>query len=141
MKRSFVLLVVLFLFIAGCSKKDEVKLSVSGSNAFALDMGKEWEVQALTELHGFETVEQDDSYAARIFYSIDVITPGDQVLKSLFTKENNRKEAEEFKSLKLDAQFNIDGDYPVGKYKAVFNIKDMNSNKTLKDTVGFNLEK
>lgn len=141
MKRLLLLSVALFLVVAGCSKKEEVKLSTSGTNAFALDMGKQWEVQALTELHGFEIREKDESYSARIFYSIDVITPENKVLKSLFTRENNTKEAEEFKSLKLEAQFNIDGDYPVGKYRAVFNIKDVNSNKLLKDTVGFSLEK
>lgn len=141
MKKIVLLFGLLIIFISGCSKKEEVKLSTTGSNAFALDMGKGWEVQALTELHGFDITEKDGQHSARVFYTIDVISPENQVLKSIFTKENNKKESEEFKSLKLEAQFNIDGDYPVGKYKAVFNIKDMISGKTMKDTVGFNLEK
>lgn len=141
MKNVILLVSALFIFLTGCSKKEEVKLSTSGSNAFALDMGKGWEVQALTELHGFDLTKKDGQHFARIFYTVDVITSENQVLNSLFTRESDKKEAEEFKSMKLEAQFNIDGDYTPGKYMAVFNIKDMISNKTLKDTVHFSLEK
>jgi hypothetical protein len=141
MKKIILLFGLMFIIFAGCSKKEDIKLSTAGSNAFALDMGKGWEVQAITELHGFDLSEKDGEYFARVFYAVDIITPDNKTIRSLFTKENDKKDSEEIKSLKLEAQFNIDGDYPVGNYKAVFNIKDMVSNKTLKDTVGFVLQK
>ncbi len=141
MKKIILLFGVIFIFFTGCSKKEEIKLTTAGSNAFALDMGKGWEVQALTELHGFDLSEKDGKYFARVFYTIDVITPDNKTIRSLFTKESDKNGSEEIKSVKLEAQFNIDGDYPAGNYKAVFNIKDRISNKTLKDTVGFVLQK
>ena len=141
MKKLIFSFSILILLFAGCSKKEDVKLSTSGSNAFGLDMGGSWEVQALTELRGFDTQKKDGQFYSRVFFTIDVITPDNQVLSSLFTKEDDKKDSEEFKSMKLEAQFNVDSNYPVGKYKAVFNIKDMISNKAMKDTVSFTLEK
>jgi len=140
MKKIYLLSVVLLLLMAGCSKEEEVKLSVSGTNAFAMNMGKGWEVQALTEVHGFKINEKDDMYSARIFFTVDIITASGQTLKSIFTKEVDKKEKETFKGINLEAQFNIGADYTAGKYKAVFNIKDMFSGKSTQDTTSLKLE-
>ena len=141
MKKNFTFLILALLFFAGCSKKEDVKLTTSGKNAFADDLGGSWEVQALTELHGFDQNKTDGKYIASIFYSVDVITNDGKVLRSLFTKQVDKKESEKITGINLEAQFNIDGSYPAGKYKLVFNIKDMSSNKTLKDTTSLSLEK
>ncbi len=141
MKKIFMFLALALLLFAGCSKKEEVKLTTSGKNAFADDLGGSWEVQALTELHGFDQNNNDGKYIASIFYSVDVITTDGKVLKSLFTKQVDKKESEKITGVNLEAQFNIDGSYPSGKYKLVFNIKDMLSNKTLKDTAVVKLER
>jgi len=140
MKKIILLFGVIFIFFTGCSKKEEIKLTTAGSNAFALDMGKGWEVQALTEVHGFKINEKDDMYSARIFFTVDIITASGQTLKSIFTKEVDKKEKETFKGINLEAQFNIGADYTAGKYKAVFNIKDMFSGKSTQDTTSLKLE-
>lgn len=141
MKKNFTFFVLALLLFTGCSKKEEVKLTTSGKNAFADDLGGSWEVQALTELHGFDQDEKDGKYIASIFYSVDVITIDGKVLRSLFTKQVDKKKSEKITGINLEAQFNIDGSYPSGNYKLVFNIKDMLSNKTLKDTAAVKLER
>lgn len=141
MKKIFTFLVLILLLVIGCSKKNEVQLTTSGKNAFAADVDGSWEVQALTELHGFDQQEKDGNYTASIFYSVDVITSDGKILKSLFTKQVDKKESEKITGVKLEAQFNINGSYPAGRYKLVFNIKDILSNKTLKDTASLKLER
>ena len=140
-KVSVFLLFVGIIFINGCSKKEEVKLTASGNNAFAIDMGQGWEVQALTELHGFKQNEKDGKFSTSIFYSVDMITTDNKLLKSLFTKQVDKKQTEKINSVNLEAEFNIDGSYPPGNYKVVFNIKDLFSNQTLRDTTTLRLEK
>lgn len=137
----FVLLFAGVIFINGCSKKEEVKLTTSGNNAFAIDMGQGWEVQALTELHEFKQNEKDGKFSASIFYSIDVITTDNKLLKSLFTKQVDKKQPEKINGINLEAEFNIDGSYPPGNYKVVFNIKDLLSKQSLQDTTDLKLEK
>ncbi len=141
MKKIFTFLVLILLLVIGCSKKNEVQLTTSGKNAFAADVDGSWEVQALTELHGFDQQKKDGNYTASIFYSVDVITSDGKILKSLFTKQVDKKESEKITGVKLEAQFNINGSYPAGRYKLVFNIKDILSNKTLKDTASLKLER
>ena len=140
-KVSVFLLFVGIIFINGCSKKEEVKLTASGNNAFAIDMGQGWEVQALTELHGFKQNEKDGKFSTSIFYSVDMITTDNKLLKSLFTKQVDKKQTEKINGVNLEAEFNIDGSYPPGNYKVVFNIKDLFSNQTLRDTTTLRLEK
>ena len=140
-KVSVFLLFVGIIFINGCSKKEEVKLTASGNNAFAIDMGQGWEVQALTELHGFKQNEKDGKFSTSIFYSVDMITTDNKLLKSLFTKQVDKKQPEKINGVNLEAEFNIDGSYPPGNYKVVFNIKDLFSNQTLRDTTTLRLEK
>ena len=137
----FVLLFVGTIFVNGCSKKEEVKLTTSGRNAFAIDMGQGWEIQALTELHGFEQNERNGKFVASIFYSVDVITTDNKVLKSLFTKQVDKKESDKINGVNLEAGFNLDESYPPGNYKVVFNIKDLLSNQSLQDTTALKLEK
>ncbi|MGA8263815.1 MAG: hypothetical protein WB779_05195, partial [Ignavibacteriaceae bacterium] len=120
---------------------EEVKLTTSGRNAFAIDMGQGWEVQALTELHGFELNKKNGKFVASIFYSVDVITTDNKVLKSLFTKQVDKKESDKINGVNLEAGFNLDESYPPGNYKVVFNIKDLLSNQSLQDTTILKLEK
>lgn len=140
MKKTFFIFVLLILLFPACSDKEEIKLTTAGSNAIAMNIGKGWEVTALTELSGFAQDENNKTFTAKIFYSVDVLTKDGKTLRSIFTKQIDKNEKESISSLKIEAQFNIGPDYSTGKYKAVFNIKDMISNKTTKDTVGFSLD-
>ena len=137
----FILLIAGLIFTNSCSKKEEVKLTTSGKNAFAIDMGQGWEVQALTELHGFKQAEKEEKFIASVFYSVDVIGVDNKILKSLFTKQVDKNESEKINGINLEAEFNLDESYPAGNYKVVFNIKDLLSNRTLRDTTGLKLER
>jgi hypothetical protein len=142
LKNIIFILIALGLFlIAGCSKKEEVKLTTSGGNAFAIETGGNWDVQALTGLHGFAQDKKDDKYIASVFYTVDIITTDGKMLKSLFTKQVDKKESEKISGINLEAEFNLDESYPPGDYKLIFNIKDLLSNKTLQDTTNLKLEK
>ena len=137
----FVLLFAGMIIVNGCSKKEELKLTTSGRNAFAIDMGQGWEVQALTELHGFEQNKKNGKFIASIFYSVDVITTDNKILKSLFTKQVDKKESDKINGVNLEAGFKLDESYPPGNYKVVFNIKDLLSNQSIQDTTELKLEK
>lgn len=142
MRNIIFILIALGLFLAtGCSKKEEAKLTTSGGNTFAIEMGGNWDVQALTELHGFVQNEKDGKYIASVFYTVDIITTDGKMLKSLFTKQIDRKESEKISGISLEAEFNLDESYPAGDYKLIFNIKDLLSNKALQDTTNLKLEK
>jgi len=142
LRNIFFILIVLGLFLAiGCSKKEEEKLTTSGGNAFAIETGGNWDIQALTELHGFVQNKKDDKYIASVFYTVDIITTDGKTLKSLFTKQVDKKESEKISGINLEAEFNLDESYPAGDYKIIFNIKDLLSNKTLQDTTNLKLEK
>ena len=118
-----------------------MKLSTSGGNTFAIEMGGNWDVQALTELHGFVQNEKDGKYIASVFYTVDIITTDGKLLKSLFTKQIDKKESEKINGISLEAEFNLDESYKAGDYKLIFNIKDLLSNKALQDTTNLKLEK
>ncbi len=106
-----------------------------------MDTGQGWDVQALTEIHGFSQNEKDGKYIASIFYSVDVITTDNKILKSLFTKQIDKKESDKINGINLEAEFILDESYPAGNYKVIFNIKDLLSNISLKDTTELKLEK
>ena len=142
MKNIFFILIALGLLLStGCSKKEEVKLTTSGSNAFAIETGENWDIQALTELHGFVQNKKNDKYIASVFYTVDIITTDGKMLKSLFTKQVDKKESEKISGINLEAEFSLDESYPAGDYKLIFNIKDLLSNKALRDTTNLKLEK
>lgn len=139
MKFSVFILSSLMLIFYSCSKKEEVKLTAFSTEAFAYNMGDSSEVDATTQVKGFQQEKKNGSYYATLSYDVDLITPKGDTVKSIVSKVVDKIHKEEMMDAQLDAQFDIDSTYKNGKYKVLFRIKDALSGKVATSTANFNL--
>ena len=139
MKFSVFILSSLMLIFYSCSKKEEVKLTAFSTEAFAYNMGDSSEVDATTQVKGFQQEKKNGSYYATLSYDVDLITPKGDTVKSIVSKVVDKIHKEEMMDAQLDAQFDIDSTYKNGKYKVLFRIKDALSGKVTTSTANFNL--
>jgi hypothetical protein len=141
MRYSFVIIIVLFIFLLGsCSKKKEEKLKVYNSTAFAYDLGdNSWEVDASARVKGFTQTEEGNMYKASLAYEINLITPENDTIKSLISKVVDKSEKEIMSDTGLEAQFDLDSTYTDGTYKLLWNVKDVATNDTASATTNFKL--
>ncbi len=133
---------IIFFFIAGCSKKEEVKMAAFSPEAFAYDIGDGWEVNATVRIKGFKVTKEENSnlYKASVSYSTDLITPADSTIKNVFEDIIHKSDSEKIVDIPLEAQFNIDSTFKPGNYKIMYHINDNNSGDTLLALVRFKLE-
>lgn len=138
MKNLFLLMSILLLLIS-CSKKEEVKFEAFSPEAFAYDIGDSWEVNATINVRGFTKIERGNKYFVSLSYSVDLLKPDGEATNDIFSniKEVNEKEIND---VQLEAQFDLDKTYSLGKYTVVFSIKDNNSEKTTSAEAEFELE-
>ncbi len=139
MKFSVFILSALMLIFYSCSKKEEAKLTAFSTEAFAYNMGDSSEVDATTQVKGFQQEKKNGSYYATLSYDVDLITPKGDTVKSIVSKVVDKIHKEEMMDAQLDAQFDIDSTYKNGKYKVLFRIKDALSGKVATSTANFNL--
>jgi len=141
MKINYSIIILAFLVIAGCGKKDEYKLEAFNPEAFAYDLGESWEVNALIHVKGFKQREdsQSGTFEASLDYSVDLITPEGGKISKIFTDSSNETNDEEFQDLQLEVQFELDSTYKLGKYKLIFDIKDNFSDNSTTSPVEFEL--
>lgn len=141
MKNFVNLSLVLLIAFFGCSKKAEVKLTAFNAEAFAYDLSDGWELNSTVRIKGFTYKEENKKFLSSMDFTVDLITPKGDTLKSLFKgndkKENNEKAAD----IPLEAQVNLDSTYKAGKYKVVFNIKDNFSGQTTTTEKEFEISK
>jgi hypothetical protein len=140
MKALIISAIGLLLIISACSKKEE-KLEVFNAEAFAYDLGNSWEVDATTRVKGFKQNENNNKYTARIGYTIDLVKPNGDTVKSVLSKTEDKVNDEEFMDVPVDVQFDLDSTYADGEYKVIFNIKDAETGNTGSASASFKLEK
>lgn len=121
------------------STKQEMKLTAFSPEAFAYELDKGWEVDATTRIKGFTQIESDNKYKAKISFTVDLITPAGKTIKDVDKKIADKIGGEKMMDTGLETQFDLDTTYVSGKYKVVFNIKDMNSGKTTTSSAEFQL--
>ncbi|MEJ2103864.1 MAG: hypothetical protein P8X47_04715 [Ignavibacteriaceae bacterium] len=138
MNKSIIFIFIL-LFSFSCSKKEEVKFEAFSPEAFAYDIGDSWEVNTTVNVRGFTKIEKGNKYFVSLSYSVDLLKPDGEATKDIFSnlKDVNEKEIND---VQLEAQFDLDKTYSLGKYKVVFSIKDNNSEKTTSAEAEFELE-
>ncbi|MFA6981207.1 MAG: hypothetical protein WC209_17910 [Ignavibacteriaceae bacterium] len=130
MKKYFILLS--FLFIFGCGKKEETKLQAVNPEAAAFDMGDSAsEVNASVIVKGFQQNEADGFFNSELSYSVDLQRPDGSLVKDKFSDVTTNKGKEKQTDQQLNIQFELDSTFVKGKYKLVINIKDKNSAQTV----------
>lgn len=139
MKALMVSAILLLIITTGCSKKEE-KLEVYNAEAFAYDLGGSWEVDATTRVKGFTQTEKDNKYTAKISYSIDLVKPDGQTVKSILSKTEDKVNDESFIDVPVEIQFDLDSTYQNGDYKIIFNIKDAETGKSASASAAFKLQ-
>jgi hypothetical protein len=139
MKRLFLVIPVALIIWAGCSKKDEIKLTAFGTEAFAYGMGDSSEVDATTRVKGFKQDKKNNLYSSAISYYIDLITPVGDTVKSIVSRVVDKSSIERLSDTELDVQFDISPAFIKGKYKLVFNINDALSGASASSTANFDL--
>ncbi len=139
MKAVVIILSCLLVVLTACSKKEETKLTAFSSEAFAYDLGDSSEVDATTQVKGFQQKEENNTYLATLSYDIDLVTPKGDTVKSLISKIVDRRQREKISDTELNAQFDLDSTYAKGNYKVVFRIKDVLSGNITTAAADFKL--
>ena len=140
MKALMISVISLLLMLGACSKKEE-KLEVFNAEAFAYYLENGWEVDATTRVKGFKQDEKDNKYNAKISYTIDLVKPDGNTIKSIVSKTEDKVNDEKFMDVPVDVQFDLDSTYQDGDYKVVFNIKDAGTGNTASASASFKLQK
>ena len=140
MKTLLSLFVSSLLLLISCSK-EETKLESFNPEAFAYDLGGDWEVNAMVNVRGFEQRESSTKlYEASISYSADIITHEGETVKNLYSDKVNISLDEEIMDIPLEVQFDLDSTYSLGKYRIIISIVDNFSGDSVKCFAEFNLE-
>ncbi|MCH7724721.1 MAG: hypothetical protein IIC76_15500 [Bacteroidetes bacterium] len=140
MKTLLSLFVSSLLLLISCSK-EETKLESFNPEAFAYDLGGDWEVNAMVNVRGFEQRESSTKlYEASISYSADIITPEGETVKNLYSDKVNISLDEEIMDIPLEVQFDLDSTYSLGKYRIIISIVDNFSGDSVKSSAEFKLE-
>lgn len=137
-----ILFLIIFLpLIAGCAKKATEKLEIYNVEAFTLDLGEGWEVYTTAMLKGFTQSEVNNNFDSSIEFSIDLVKVDGSITKGIFSGVQDNSEKEKLSDTQLEAQFDLDSTYALGKYKIIFNVKDKLSNQTVTAEKEFELTK
>ncbi|MGA7719606.1 MAG: hypothetical protein WCA84_00385 [Ignavibacteriaceae bacterium] len=139
MKCLLLLISSVLIILTGCSRKEEVKLATTSTEAFAYGMGDSSEVDATTHVKGFQQDQKNNRYSSTLSYSIDLITPKGDTVKSIVSRVIDNSSIERSTDTQLDTQFNLGPSYMKGKYKLIFNIKDDLSGKIISSAANFDL--
>lgn len=122
--KSVMVIILLMLFVFACSKEEEQKLQLSTPEAFAYDVGGGWELHVTTIAKGFTQKKSFAKYEAKLNYTLDLITPKSDTIKSLVSGVEERSEAEPLEDLELEAQADLDSTFTTGRYECIFNVND-----------------
>lgn len=125
MKNFKVVLLIIILFsVWACSSKPEPKLELFSPEAFAFEVDNSWEITATVNAKGFSQNIDENNPNINLFYKVDLITPANDTIKSIFDKNILLNEKQEISDLQLEAQIELDSTFSTGEYNLVFNVSD-----------------
>jgi len=139
MKGLLLLISSVLIILTGCSGKEDIKFRAVGTEAFAYGMGDSSEVDATTHLKGLRQNQKNNMYSSTLSYNIDLITPKGDTVKSIVSRVIDNSSIEKSTDTQLDAQFNIGSSFIKGKYKLIFNIKDVLTGEIISSAANFDL--
>jgi len=143
-KKNLIFLIMVLvapILLTSCGKKEEVKLQAFSPEAFAYSLPEGWEVTATVRIKGFKQNKENETFIAKLSYSIDLVNPKGETIKGLAKDTLDEENMEEFSDIPVEAQFNLDTKYETGKYKVIFNLKDELANQSTQITKEFELTK
>ncbi|MGE5682703.1 MAG: hypothetical protein ACM34K_17685 [Bacillota bacterium] len=141
MKKLAVLLILIITGLSACKKKPDTKFEAFSPEAFAYSLDNGWEVDATVMVRGYEMKEEKSQNNISLAYTVDLITPDQQTKKGMFADTLDESSSEPYSDLKLESQIELDSTYVPGKYKVVFNIKDLLSGDELNTAREFEITK
>ena len=109
--------------------------------AFAYDVGDSWEVNASINVKGFAVDENNDNPEIKLYYNINLITPQNDTIKSIFDKNVIlNADDDENQEIPLEAQIELDSSFTEGQYELMFYVSDENSKQSKTVAIPFRLE-
>ena len=136
--KKVISLVIIFLFISACSKKEQ-KFELFNPEAFTYNLEPGWELNASVRVKGYELIENNDKYSMNLYYYADVVTPLSDTLKNIASGNVDKTSNEEFPDVGIDVQADFDSTHSVGNYKIIFHVKDVNTGKSASAEKVFNV--
>ena len=136
MKKNLFLAIIL---LSTACMNDELKFETFSPEAFAYDLGENWELNALVNVRGFEQREHNSnkSFEASLTLSADIKTPEGALINGVFADTLNVNHHEEILDIPLEVQFELDSTYSLGKYQVIINIIDEYSKNIVTTSVEF----
>lgn len=129
MKKILTVLMIITSFIISCSE-EEKKLELKDSNVLAFPLESGWELNATASVNGFEQIEENDKYIAKISYYVNLVTPSGDTLPEIDYGIINEEHNEEILIANVEVQVELDSTYSTGNYKMLFYINDDLSGRT-----------
>ncbi len=126
-KKIFFLFLV-FMFLFGCAEEEKV-LEVTNTEAFAYKLNGGWELNATALVKGFEQIEEEDIYTAKLSYSIDLVPPSSDTLSEIDYGLVDLNNEEEIIDIPVEVQIEFDSTFAQGQYSVIFRITDDLSGK------------
>jgi len=139
MKYLTIFMIAALIIFAGCSKKQDIKLTAFSTEAFAYGMGDSSEVDATTRVKGFQQDQKNGMYLATFTYDIDIVTAKGDTIKSIVSRVVDKSSKEKLSDTQLDTQFDVGPSFIKGKYTLIFRIKDALSGAATFTTADFDL--
>jgi hypothetical protein len=139
MKNIFNSIIILFMLLS-CGKKAEIRFEAFSPEAFAYDIGDDWEIIATVNVKGFVKEKIGDELSAYLIFSVDMIDPEGVETKDIFI-DSKEVTSKELTDVQLEAQFEIDSGSPEGRYKIIFNINDQYSGESITALAEFDLKR
>ena len=137
MKNISLVLVIVFLFVS-CSK-EEKKLELKEINIFAFSLGEGWELNATASVRGFEQIEEENNFKAKISYYVNLVTPAGDTLPEIDYGIIDKENDEEIVIANLEIQVELDSSFAAGNYKMLFYVNDDLSGKTVETEKSFEI--
>lgn len=140
MIKKILLLIVISLYVSGCSKKEE-KFELFSAESFAYSMDNGWELNAAVRAKGFEQKENENKFSAKLSYYADIQTSEDKLVNKVSSGIIDKNENEKISEITIESQIKLDSTYKMGNYKIIFHIKDELSGKEIFKESIFELSK
>ncbi|MDP4172373.1 MAG: hypothetical protein Q8933_00275 [Bacteroidota bacterium] len=134
MKKISLFLILILVGLSACKKKPEVKFEAFSPEAAAYSLDSGWEVDATVMVRGYEMKNENSQNSVKVAYSVDLVTPDNKTQKGLFADTLAESSTDPYNDLKLESQIELNSTYVPGKYKVVFNIRDLYSGKQTSTT-------
>ncbi|MCU7495979.1 MAG: hypothetical protein HF314_17040 [Ignavibacteria bacterium] len=134
-------ILVLAVLVSSCGRNSGRKFEAFSPEAIAMNAPDGWEVNASVRVKGFDEEIQDKTHKAKLAYSVDLVTPQGKTLNSFAADTMKADQQEEFIDLGVEAQMELDSTFTTGRYKVIFNVKDLLSGREVKADKEFDVSK